>query len=76
MSDHVVMISGDAHVGSFVGNWWGAEDYREAEFRERHLEPERANPPLSWTPDQLGFLQPSPGTRGPGGFSSEAVHDL
>jgi predicted TIM-barrel fold metal-dependent hydrolase len=76
MNDHVVMISGDAHVGSFIGNWWGAEDYIDPEFRELYVEQERANPPQSWTPDQLGFLQPPPGTRGPGGYSSDAVHEM
>jgi predicted TIM-barrel fold metal-dependent hydrolase len=76
MSDHVVMISGDAHVGSFAGNWWGAEDYIDPEYRDLYLEQEKANPPRSWTPDQPGFLQPAPGPRDKGGFSSESVHEM
>jgi predicted TIM-barrel fold metal-dependent hydrolase len=76
MSEHIVMISGDAHIGSFVGNWWGAENYIDPEYREQYLEQERANPPHSWTPDELGFLQPAPGAGGLGGSTSEGVHEM
>jgi predicted TIM-barrel fold metal-dependent hydrolase len=73
MGRRVVMISGDAHLGSFSGNWWGAEDYIDPEFRDVYLEQQAANPPVSWTPDRLGYLQPAEGAKGAGGATHEGV---
>jgi predicted TIM-barrel fold metal-dependent hydrolase len=73
MTERVVMISGDAHIGSFAGNWWGVEDYLEAEFRPLYLEQQAAMPPRSWSPDELGYLQPKDGTIGAGGSTHDGV---
>jgi predicted TIM-barrel fold metal-dependent hydrolase len=76
MAERVVMITGDAHVGSFAGTWWGAEQYLDPTFREAYREQEKAFPTTSWTPDQPAFLQPKKGQRGPGGFSHEAIGEM
>lgn len=73
MSERVVMISGDAHIGSFITDWWGVEEYLDPEFRELYREQQAANPATSWTPDKLGFLQPPEGTTGLGGSKHETV---
>jgi predicted TIM-barrel fold metal-dependent hydrolase len=75
MSDHVVMISGDAHVGSFMGNWWGAEEYIDPQYRSAYLEQEAARPPVSWSREQPGFMEMPPGA-GREGSRGEEIRDV
>src|SRR5262245_55020243 len=75
MAEHVVMISGDAHIGS--GQWWGAEEYVDPEYRELYLEQQAANPPVSWTPEMHPAFSPQPTAgRGVHGMSYQNHLDM